>query len=488
MGAEPLTLRKEPLWTRSFIVLTLGAFLMFLCLQMLMSPLPSYVEERFAPGAFVISLVTSLFALAAIAARFATAWMLGRISRHVVLFAGLALSALATLGFSAARSIEALLALRVLFGIGFGMASTVLPTLVTGIIPPRRMGEGVGYFGLSSSMAMSLGPMIGLAIMDGIGFRALSLTGAASSLVIIPLLLVFRAIPPVRRREPAPSGGRTAAAGSTGARASAGSAEPGGRAAAERADAGLAGARASAGSAETGVRAAAERADAGSAGAGASAGSAEPGGRTAAERADAGSAAAGAVDETGHSEAGQAWLPALLNALMAITYGGLLSYLVLFGREMGLPNIGLFFLLNAVAILLVRPIAGRLFDRHGHLAVLPAASLLLMGGLLLLSWSDTTGLLLLSALLYGLGFGSIQPTAQAWMLRSMPASRQASANSLFYNSTDLGVAVGSMLLGAVAASTGYALMYRWAALSMVLLLAAYGAGLAFSRRRAVRAS
>lgn len=172
---------------------------------------------------------------------------------------------------------------------------------------------------------------------------------------------------------------------------------------------------------------------------------------------------------------------------MAVTYGGLLSYLVLFGREMGLPNIGLFFLLNAVAILLVRPIAGRLFDRFGHLAVLPAASLLLMGGLLLLSWSDTTGLLLLSALLYGLGFGSIQPTAQAWMLRSMPVARQASANSLFYNSTDLGVAVGSMLLGAVAAATGYAVMYRWAALSMALLLAVYGAGLALGRRRARRA-
>ncbi|QGG55119.1 MFS transporter [Paenibacillus sp. B01] len=416
MSAEPLTLRKEPLWTRSFIVLTLGAFLMFLCLQMLMSPLPSYVEERFAPGPFVISLVTSLFALAAIAARFATAWMLGRISRNIVLFAGLAVSALATLGFSAVSGIEALLALRVLFGIGFGMASTVLPTLVTGIIPPRRMGEGVGYFGLSSSMAMSLGPMIGLSIMDGLGFRALSLAGAASSLVIIPLLLVFRAIPPVRVRVPAAAIGGTAA-----------------------------------------------------------------------ERASVGSAAAGAREELGRSEAGPAWLPALLNTLMAVTYGGLLSYLVLFGREMGLPNIGLFFLLNAVAILLVRPIAGRLFDRFGHLAVLPAASLLLMGGLLLLSWSDTTGLLLLSALLYGLGFGSIQPTAQAWMLRSMPVARQASANSLFYNSTDLGVAVGSMLLGAVAAATGYAVMYRWAALSMALLLAVYGAGLALGRRRARRA-
>ncbi len=376
------------LWTRSFIVLTLGAFLLFLSLQMLLSPLPSYVKNTFDPGSFVISLVTSLFALAAIASRFGTAWLLRRAGRNTILFIGLGLAAASTALYGEAASIGMLLLLRVLFGIGFGMASTVLPTIVTQIIPPSRLGEGVGYFGLSTSIAMSLGPMIGLSIMGSFGFGTLSLSGGAAALIIIPLLLALRAIPPQ------PS-------------------------------------------------------------------TAKP------------SLSAAADPRAAELRSGSIWMPAALNALMAVTYGSVLSYIVLFGEERHLANVGLFFLFNAVTVLLVRPISGRLFDRHGPAVVLIPGAVVLMASLTLLSYSQHMGLLIVSALLYGLGFGSIQPSAQAWMLRSTPRERHASANSLFYNSTDFGVACGSMVLGAAASALGYAAMYRFSAGVMGLFLVAY---------------
>lgn len=46
------------LWTTDFILLMLCNFLLFLQLHMIVSPLPSYVQERFHANAFEVSLFT----------------------------------------------------------------------------------------------------------------------------------------------------------------------------------------------------------------------------------------------------------------------------------------------------------------------------------------------------------------------------------------------------------------------------------------------
>lgn len=394
----------EPLWTRSFIVLTVSYFLMFLCLQMLLSPFPSYVKDRFAPGDVALSLVTSLFALTAIATRFATAALMRRANKTTLLYVSVGISVLATLAYPLADSLTALLALRVLFGIGFGMGSTVMPTLVSRIIPIRRMGEGIGYFGLSTSLAMSFGPMIGLSLLDSFGFPTLTVWGAAAAAAIVPLLALTGAAASSRQPQRRERRGPPEAAGAS-AQAS---------------------------------------------------GLQEP--QEAAPSAGL---------------AGRLWLPVTLNTLMSSCYGGILSFLALYGREIGLANIGLFFLFNALTVLAVRPVSGRLYDTRGRGIVLVPAAAVLVASLGLLSYAHSMVMLLGSALLFGLGYGAIQPTVQAWMLGGAPRSSHGMINSLFYNSIDLGVAAGSMALGAVAASTSYAVMYRFSAGIMVLFLGLY---------------
>ncbi len=160
---------QDKLWTKSFITLTVGYLLLFLSMQMLLSPFPTYVKEQFHPGNFALSLVTSMFALSSIATRFATAALLKYIHRNTLLFFGLILAAVTTFLYPFATSMTQLLILRVIFGVGFGMTSTVLPTLVSQTIPHNRMGEGIGYFGLSTSIAMSVGPTVGLAVIKDYG-------------------------------------------------------------------------------------------------------------------------------------------------------------------------------------------------------------------------------------------------------------------------------------------------------------------------------
>lgn len=376
---------EERLWTGAFISLTICSLLLFLNLQMLLSSLSTYIKNDIHVGDFGVSLVTSVFALSAVAARFMTAALLTRLPRGPLLAAGLVLTAVSTSIYSLADSLDTLLIMRIAYGIGFGMASTILPTVVSAMIPPRRMGEGIGYYGLASSLAMSIGPMIGMNVMSGFGFGALTAAGTAAILLMFPMLLLS---------------GRAAGASSKPIRPASTPRHDGKRPAFQR----------------------------------------------------------------------KLLLPAALNMLLSVTYSGLLSFIALFGEFVGLTQIGLFFLFNVVTILLVRPAAGKLFDRRGPAAVLVPAALSVAASMIVLSYTSTIGSLIVSALLYGLGFGAIQPTLQAWMLRASGPEGYGAANGMFYNSTDIGIAAGAVLLGLISAATDYAQMYRFSAGFMVLFL------------------
>lgn len=381
-------LEEQPgkLWTKSFVSLTICSFLLFLNLQMLLSSIPAYVKNEFQAGDLLVSLVTSVFAISAILTRFLTAALLRKFSRNALLFIGLAIAAIVTSIYVFAGSVGTLIVMRAGYGVGFGIASTILPTLVSQIIPLRRMGEGIGYFGLSTSLAMSIGPMIGLNVMERSGFGTLTAVGTVTVALIIPILVITRSIPPLPPVKPESH-----------------------------------------------------------------------------------------VESTKRPAPFNRKLvfPALLNVVLSITYSGLLSFIALFGEFVHLDQVGLFFLFNAVTIIMIRPISGRIFDRRGHAAVLIPAAVCVVASMTVLSFTTALPMLILSALLYGLGFGAIQPTLQAWMLRSSTPEQYGSANSMFYNSTDFGVAIGAIILGAIASATDYAEMYLYSAGFMVLFIVLY---------------
>lgn len=378
--------QQGKLWTKSFVSLTICSFLLFLNLQMLLSSIPAYVKNEFQAGDLLVSLVTSVFAVSAILTRFLTAALLRKYSRNALLFIGLVIAAIVTAIYVFAGSVGTLIVMRAGYGVGFGIASTILPTLVSQIIPLRRMGEGIGYFGLSTSLAMSIGPMIGLNVMERSGFGTLTAVGTVTVALIIPILVLTRSIPPLPPVKPE-----------------------------------------------------------------------------------------SIVESPKHPAPFNRKLvfPALLNVVLSITYSGLLSFIALFGEFVHLDQVGLFFLFNAVTIIMIRPISGRIFDRRGHAAVLIPAAVCVVASMTVLSFTTALPMLILSALLYGLGFGAIQPTLQAWMLRSSTPEQYGSANSMFYNSTDFGVAIGAVILGAIASATDYAEMYLYSAGFMVLFIILY---------------
>ena len=97
----------------------------------------------------------------------------------------------------------------------------------------------------------------------------------------------------------------------------------------------------------------------------------------------------------------------------------------------------------------------------------------MVAGLLLLTFATSTGTMLLSALCYGLGFGAIVPSIQTWMIQEVHPLQRGMANGMFFNSLDFGVAIGSIALGSIAKSTSYAIMYRYSAIALVILILIY---------------
>lgn len=376
---------KEKLWTREFIMLTICNLLLFLNLQMILSPLPAYVKDHFHANDLTVSLFTTLFALSAIASRLFSAKALEKGKRNTILFTGLILITLATFGYLWSGTLALLLLMRVLFGIGFGMGSTTLPTMASGVIPTRRLGEGLGYFGLSTSIALSLGPVIGSTLLSQSGFPTLVIATLATSLLILPLIY------PLSKKVKAPTVSPKSLSGTP--------------------------------------------------------------------------------QKTGFNKS--LLLPSLLNMLMSITYGGLLSFLILFGKEVGLANASLFFLFNVISVIIIRPISGKLYDSKGHVILLIPAAIFLIAGLVLLSYSTSTGSLALAALCYGVGFGTAQPTLQSWMIQSVSPQQQGMANSMYFNSLDLGVAIGALSLGQIASHSSYSMMYRYSSLFLVLFIVIY---------------
>jgi MFS family permease len=59
------------------------------------------------------------------------------------------------------------------------------------------------------------------------------------------------------------------------------------------------------------------------------------------------------------------------------------------------------------------------------------------------------------------------------MIQSVEPRQRGLANGMFFNSLDLGVAIGTLLLGAIALYTSYAVMYRYSIIAPILLLVIY---------------
>jgi predicted MFS family arabinose efflux permease len=178
---------KERLWTKSFIMLMVGNLFVFMSFQMLIPTLPPYIKSIGASG-LEIGLVTALFSIGAVLIRPFIGYMLEyKHRKHLVLIGAFILFGI-TILYPISSIVVVFLFIRFVHGLAWGWSTTVNGTAAVDVIPFSRLGEGMGYFGLSNTIAYIIAPSLGIFLYNVTTFTNLIVISSILGFISVVLL------------------------------------------------------------------------------------------------------------------------------------------------------------------------------------------------------------------------------------------------------------------------------------------------------------
>jgi len=316
----------------------------------------------------VAGAVTGAFSIAAMVIRPFSGFVSDRFSRKKLLVFSTGFMALCTLGYGFTSDPSVLLLLRILHGLAFGISSTVNMAVIPGLVPENRVGEAISYFGLGQSLAVAVGPSIGLALAGSGGFV---LTFSVSAMltvvgVVLALMINFQG-----------AGDRTLS--------------------------------------------------------------------------------------TPHRHfsvkfrdiiATECLIYAVVDIAIASASGLENSFIALYGAAEGIENIGWYFTISAVTLLVSRLIFGKLADKKGTgFALYPGIALIIVGFVIL--WRQSAPwMFAAAAVIKTLGVGMVRPAIQAASVKAVSPERRGAASSTYYIGSDIGQGTSPLIAGKIVDVTG----------------------------------
>lgn len=158
--------------------------------------------------------------------------------------------------------------------------------------------------------------------------------------------------------------------------------------------------------------------------------------------------------------------------LYSFGYGGITSFVAMYSEASGVSPASLYFTVFSVAILVTRPPITRLGDRIGHKRMLVPCLGLVTIGFALLAVGGGRAMFVLSALVFGTGFGSAYPLFLGHVMRHVEPARRGAAFGSIIAAFDTGIGTGSMAIGWIVQHHGYRAAYG-AAAALALLTVPY---------------
>lgn len=180
-------IQPEKIFHKGFILACCFNFLFFMAFYMLIPVLPQYLLEDLHAGKGVTGVLLSIYVLSALAVRPWSGYIVDTYPRKKVFLLCALAYALVFWGYLWITPLLLFGLWRFVHGFVFGMANTASVTVATDMIPPERMGTGVGFFGLTNAVPMAVGPMLGTVIYNSSGavavfYTAVALSGASTVL------------------------------------------------------------------------------------------------------------------------------------------------------------------------------------------------------------------------------------------------------------------------------------------------------------------
>lgn len=348
---------QSRLWNRNFTLLTLSNFLMCCAYYSLISTLPLYISTVIKANHSIVGLVLASYAIAAILVRPFCGFGLDFFGRRTIFIASLLVYGLIFNVYIVAVTVWFMIAVRFAHGLTWGLTTSSNSTVAGDIIPAEKRGEGFGYFGVTTTAGMALGPLVGSFILQHGGYNFMFIAGFGISMVSMILAACIRY--PAYHRLP-----------------------------------------------DTKFR-------------------------------------------WNNLLEAKVFIPSLNLLITSLSYGGLLSFIALYGKEIGIRNPSGFFLIYALGIITSRFSAGKAVDRNGpRRIIIICLSMLIIGFPLLALVRNSYGFYI-SAVILGFGNGVVWPTFQAMINNIVEPNRRGAANSTAFMAMDLGMGLGMILAGTI---------------------------------------
>lgn len=377
------------LWTRSFVSACVGNFLLFFAFYQLIPVFPLYLIEEFNISRTLVGLVLSSYTLAALIIRPWSGFVLDLYRRKPQYLLSFLFFILIFISYPFIATVGLFLFFRILHGLTFGYVTTASNSLVVDILPSEKRGEGLGYFGVANNLAMVIGPMTGLMVMERWGHDVAFYLSIISGFIgfIFAYFVKVEKVNVIKEKLPV------------------------------------------------------------------------------------------GFDRFFLFKGFQAGLTLLL---MGIPYGMFITFLSIYGVELGIKQgLGMFFSLLAVGLIASRLLSGKLVDRGlmnktiqwGILITFAGMFMLAsLGRISLVSHQLTSVLFFVIPVILGVGYGLVFPAYNTLFVNLAPNNRRATASSTFMTSWDLGIGAGLILGGALADTHG-GLPLAFMIGSLMLLLA-----------------
>lgn len=193
---------RDRLWTRQFVWILTANCVVFTSLQVLVPVLPLYVAEILGGNEATVGLAVGTLTFTAVLVRPVFGWVIDQHGRKVIVLICAALFGATGLLYPLAASLTALIAVRFVQGIGWSGIPPATSTMAADLVPSSRRGEGIAFVSTSQSVAMAVGPAIGLFVAGALGYTPAFLAAAALAFLAFALALFTRDryVPPKEKR------------------------------------------------------------------------------------------------------------------------------------------------------------------------------------------------------------------------------------------------------------------------------------------------
>lgn len=161
---------KHSILSKNILLLLISGFFYFAS-PMLVTPLITGFSESLGASAAFMGMVGGMMNLCSLFCRPAVGSFIDRISKYRLSMAGLLLMTAASLGYLLSVSPFMVLFFRIVNGIGFALCSSSMSTWFSLLLPPDRIGSGMGIYGMMNALAMAVAPSIGVVLYQTVGYR-----------------------------------------------------------------------------------------------------------------------------------------------------------------------------------------------------------------------------------------------------------------------------------------------------------------------------